>query len=171
METYEKIESIIQADIDSEQVGIDLHYKLLSILEKMEGKTISKRIETAFSKEYPEYSTYYEREHGMYHLTIWGNGIEYNDRERFLLGYESDPVVKIGSYEDRTGFLYHNCCNGSAAEERNNKRRGMLESGVDKIADIVDMYQRAHKAFHELEIESFYSIKKAFGLPDEHRRN
>ena len=181
MNTKEKIKAIMQADIDREQIGIDIYNVILGCVRKMEGQKITKRIATAVKEALPDYTVYYQHEYGMYNLLIWGKTITYEKRMSLLLGYDESNccdkpnTLRAGKREEsHSGFAYYSTCYGEAAEERNKKRRAIIASDkkLEKIASIVDTLKKSHAAFWALddEIEGIYAIQKAFSLPDQFAR-
>jgi len=99
----EKWESI-QDKIKDQKINYELWKKIESSLQKHEGKKITKRIETALKKDFPEYTIYLENLYGMYHIVLWGNGIEYQKNIRYLIGYESSNIINMKE------ILKHNMC-------------------------------------------------------------
>lgn len=94
-------ESELTAKIAAMIARQDLNYKTWKIAEsvivKFDGQKITKRIATALSKELPDYTVYYDTNHGMYDLVIWGNGIPYDNRISIYLGYvyDNNAIVNI----------------------------------------------------------------------------
>ena len=83
----------IQKKIQDQQENYRLWKIVESVLTRFEGQKITKRIETALKKELPEYTIYYVLEYGMYHVRIWGNGIQYDQRKGYLIGYSTNSRV------------------------------------------------------------------------------
>lgn len=177
MNTLETIKQVVQADIDREEIGIQMYERILGVIKKFEGKKITKAMATAVEKELsPEgYVVSYSPRHGMFYVSIWKKN--YNDRIEFLFGHESDPTFRIGdSRKERSGFAYSNTCYGDAAKERNAARLAMLqnEEGLNDFARVLDTMKEAKAAFAKaeqvlskfsrLDNPSIYSIKKAVGL-------
>jgi len=79
----------IQKKIQDQQENYRLWKIVESVLTRFEGQKITKRIETALQKELPEYTIYYGTEFGLYNIYIWGNGIPYNNRKGYLIGWVS----------------------------------------------------------------------------------
>jgi hypothetical protein len=82
----------IQERIEDAKLNYSLWKIIQSECNRREGQTISKRIETAIKKVLPDYTIYYSYQFGMFHLVLWGNGIEYEKRKTFYLGYDNNPV-------------------------------------------------------------------------------
>ena len=93
----DSVNAKIQARIIEAHFNYDLWKKIESACKKFEGKQFSKRIETEIKKLLPDYTVYYESGY-MYHLVIWGNGIDYNNRKSFMLGYDSNPVFSSSEF-------------------------------------------------------------------------
>jgi hypothetical protein len=86
-EIYKKV----QERIEDAKLNYFLWKTIQKECERWEGKAISKRIETALKKILPDYIVVFENRYGMFQLYIWGNGINYDHRKQFLLGYETSP--------------------------------------------------------------------------------
>lgn len=83
----------LQERIINQQFNYDLWKKVESVLQKFDGQKITKRIETALKKELPEYTINFENMYSYYNIYVWGNGIEYNHRKSYLIGYFDNPIV------------------------------------------------------------------------------
>jgi hypothetical protein len=136
--TTDQVKALIQAQIDRENQSIYLHNEIVKVLKNFEGKAISKRIATALQKIHPDWTVFYDTNYGMFHLSIWGGdtGLKYDSRYSALIGYESEPEVSIGESKYSRGFEYFDCCNGSAAIERNIARQATIDNPV-RIEDMV----------------------------------
>ena len=89
--------STIIADITAEQ---ERHLRVMTIITAIEpvlktfdGKKMSKRIETAIQKVLPDNTVFFGKSYSWYVLTFLGNGIEYEDRIEFNLGYFSSGDI------------------------------------------------------------------------------
>lgn len=85
----------IQNTINNQKINYNLWKKIESILTNFEGQTISKRIETTLKKELPGYSIFYKTDYGMFKIEIWGNGIDYNNRKSYLIGYSTNSILNM----------------------------------------------------------------------------
>jgi hypothetical protein len=153
MKTKQKIEKLL-SELQERQCRT---YKIFCAVRKavapFDGKPITKRIATAVEKALPEYTVYYERQYGMFHVIIWGNGIEYGDRLSLLLGYESAPTFHIGEPDKQhSGFEYYSCCYGSAEKERIDQTQKLLvdDRKLQRVADVVDNLISARAAWNKL---------------------
>ena len=90
-----KVFENIQNRIEDAKLNYFLWKKIEKILEKFEGKQITKRIETEVKKQLPEYTIYYKHDYTMFQLVVWGNGIDYNKNKTFYFGYDSNPYVNM----------------------------------------------------------------------------
>jgi len=89
----------LQDKISKEIARLELTETILSevleILRVFDGKKYTKRITDKIKFILPGKSVYFENRYGMYHLNIWGNGIDYEKRIDFFLGYQSSNPNKI----------------------------------------------------------------------------
>ena len=170
METLKKVIETIRKDQRRESEGIAIFDLMVETFKPFEGKQITKRLATALQKVLPDDTIYFERQYGMYHIRIWGNGTPYDQRRSFLLGYDTKPVYHEGEYHKKhSGFRDFSCCYGYAAIERNQQRETLLadEQRLQKIAKVINDYQAAKKALEGIDnftTPSWYSILKEFGL-------
>jgi len=94
----------IQNTIINQKINYNLWRKIESILTIFEGKKISKRIETELKNQLPGYSVFYKTNYGMYQIEIFGNGINYDNRKSFLIGYFSNPILNMTEVKN-----FNNC--------------------------------------------------------------
>jgi hypothetical protein len=73
--------------------AVDILSIIEPVLKSFDGKTISKRIETAIKKVLPEFTVYYGKSYSWYELKIWGNGVDYQNNLSLNLGYTSTSDV------------------------------------------------------------------------------
>lgn len=108
-----------------------LRDKLMTILAKFEGKTITKRVATAVDKALPEYTVYYsvDKVFGFRaELSLWKGSI--SGRVDFCLGHGKTFTME--------GFKEANPAD-FAADTRNVKRVAYLESGkAGELADAIN---------------------------------
>lgn len=175
METTETIRKTIEDNIKREQRGTAIFDVMVETFKPFEGKPITKRLATALEKAMPNHTIYYEKEFGMFHIRIWGNGIEYKDRLSFLIGYDSNPYYTEGKYETGnasncgTGFRAHSCCYGEAAKDRIKQAKAFLNNGpaMEKLYSTIRDYIAAKTALDKIDYAStpcYYSIMRAVGI-------
>jgi len=80
MTTIEEAKKTMQEEIRKNTLNNEAIDALRETIEKMRHREINKSLETRFKKDHPEYNASYAIEHGLFTFTIWGNGIEYNDK-------------------------------------------------------------------------------------------
>lgn len=163
--TIKEVERIIISeisdDIAEDMKRRDLYDLLLPVIKKHNGKKVTRRIDTAFKAVLPQNTlTSYSAEYGMYHIYVWGKGVEleYEDRVSFLLGYhglrESTPITV-------DEFAKHNACNGPAASER--------IADLEKI--LVNLIRIRAMAEAEVALSACEdTYKSLFDTPDAHAR-
>ena len=120
---YEKVTDKLREEIVKETERIVMHNVLMDYIKAHAGQKISKRIATFFQGKYPDNVVYYGAEYGMYHVKVWGNGIDYGQRVEFLIGYASEPYYNAEKFDTR-----YDGCYGYAARERNAVREQLLDS-------------------------------------------
>ena len=147
-DTKTKLLAAVSEQYDRESDGIALHNTVMEILETMDGKKITKRIETAVKKALPDHTVFYNNDYGMFHLAIWGNGIEYNDRENMCLGYADSnrEDVQNGIIDSKMFHSDYDCCRGVAAQERNARREDIIDNPerLTAIANDIDSIGGIH---------------------------
>lgn len=167
MTRLEKIQQCIREAQARDQFSSKLFERIRAALVPFDGKPISKRLATAAQKQLPEYTVYYRAEYGMFHLSIWGAGIEYNDRREFLLGYDSTSAFIIGAAEDDKGSFYgHNRWAWSAALERIQQCQAQLADTrtLQRLADAYEAKAQAERTIAEIQsypFEAQYAIERA----------
>jgi hypothetical protein len=164
--TLDTIKDTIQKDIEGELKNLAYFNQLVKVFKPFEGKKITKRMETAVKIVLPDRVVHLSKAHGMFNMEIWGADIARDDRLSFFMGYDSDPIYREGDAEKRlSGFRYFSCCYGSAAIERNEKRRDFLEDSakLKELARLFDNYKEAVSGldnYSEYETPSWYAIQK-----------
>lgn len=141
----------IDKRIERKRIDLRLVTVVFQACEKYEGKPITKRIATAVEKALPTYTVNYNRDYGMFHIRIWGNGIPYNNRFSSLIGYDSDicnPIVNMMCIRD-----YNKCHTLEAGRIKN------LETGRAIVQRLVTRWNRALSDLKRVHRES-----EAYGL-------
>jgi len=139
----QEVKEAIQANIDREQIGIDVFEHLSKVFEPFEDKKISERMATALRKNLPAgfRSCYLKRIASLIQIVVTPE--KYDDRLTFLLAYNSNPTFRQGKAQDsHSGFAYYNACHGEAARQRNQKRRE-LQSKAIMLAGLANTYEAA----------------------------
>jgi hypothetical protein len=119
--------------------------KIQETLKPFEGKQITKRLGTAIEKLYPESHVVYSTQYGMYQIYIWGNGIDYDKRLSFLLGYQGSQDI----YTEESFNKYNQC------HFLDKPRHEALESKKEKVPDWVNRWNKA--------AEELLTIQKEIG--------
>lgn len=170
MNTKETIKEAIEVDIAREQIGIELFNQLVEIFKPFEGKKISRRLATAIEKALPEHTVSYNTDYGHYNIRIWGNGIDFNERYDFLIGYDNNPYYREGTHEENhSGFRDFSGYYGFHAEERNKKRKEYLENDSDLsyISEAIEDYKEAVGKLNSIsnfDFPSWYSVVETAGI-------
>jgi hypothetical protein len=151
MVTIEQLKEILQHEYDDDATNQVVYLKLLAVMQKHEGKPLSKRILTDFTKANPEYTTYWNDDYGMYHLDIWDGDSRHtrDNKMHFLIGY------KQGSYApdvDLTRFPEHNAWAYRGAIERNILRVELIGNNakLSAIAKALNDYADAKERIENL---------------------
>lgn len=129
---YEKVVAKLREEFEREAKNIAMHDVLLDYIKDHEGQRISKRIATFFEGKYPDNTVYYGAEYGMFHVKVWGNGIDYGQRVEFLIGYASEPYYNAEKFDNK-----YDGCYGYAARERNATREYLLNDGSSDLWNAV----------------------------------
>jgi hypothetical protein len=115
----------IQDRINKLACRYDLFQSFIPVLKKFEGKKISKRIETALKEAFPKYNINLHEIANMVYIYIWGNGIEYGNRESFFVCYlESEQ----GLYHEDSFVNKHNGDIGNILECISKLKQGLIEA-------------------------------------------
>lgn len=115
--------------------------KVAEILQRYDGKKITKRMATAVEKELSDHEVRYNNWHGMYHLRVWENGQPYDSGLNMLLGYHG--FGSDNPFDHEKFCNEYAACYLRAAKERNSQREHLLR-------DDAWLYEVA-KAINELE--------------------
>ena len=133
----------IEKRIKRAQSNFELIQKVFKICEKFEGKRISKRIAGEFTKNYPEYKVNYNPSYGMYHLKIWGNGLEWDDHLSSLICYHNDPIVRLENVKK-----FNQCY---VLEEGRVER---MKEGLREVDYLINKWNSAVKVLDEVNSEA-----------------
>lgn len=134
MDTLDRNEVLKKIDevIKHQEITLVIINKFLEVVKKMDGKQISKRIATALEKEFPEYKVIWDTRYGMYHIDIWGNGIEYKDEIRIMIGYDTgDGHIHYDQILDFNGCY-----------TLDKERREQLIAFKEEIDNHIEVYQK-----------------------------
>lgn len=105
--TINTVKEAIQEQIKIKQDNLKILDAIEPVLKSFDGKTISKRIETAIKKALPEYTVYYGKSYSWYEVRIWGNGIKYDNSITLNLGYLRDTdTLNFDWFVKNNKFLY-----------------------------------------------------------------
>lgn len=91
----------LEASIAVYEKKLSVVKTVLDAIKAQDGKTFSKRVETAARTALPDHTVYYQ-DSGMIYLDVWGPGIEYNSRVHLFLGDKSN-----GRYSDKAAREKH----------------------------------------------------------------
>lgn len=166
MITKEEIREILEKHIKNEERNLLYHNLIKEILTPMDGKAVSKRIATAIQKKLPNASIYWDTQHGMYRIWVWGGETElkYDDRMFFLIAYPKHPYVDAEKFEKFDG--YH----GRGAEERLRKLKSLLDGNwTEQVCQKIQEYIQAKNNLDAILEDGFvnpayYDISRNAGL-------
>ena len=151
MVTIEQLKEILQREYDDDAGNQVVYLRLLAVMQKHEGKPLSKRILTDFTKANPEYTTYWDDSYGMYHINIWDGDSRHtrDNKMHFILGHKQGsyaPNVDVARFADSNAWAY------SAAIERNKLRVGLIENNakLSAIAKALNDYADARERIENL---------------------
>ncbi len=129
------------ADIEREIPGIEIHDQIGELLkEKWNGKILNKRFETQLKAKLSSYYgkeviVYYSNSYSTVDVKVWGTPALPTTNEAIQF-----YVSRVGQEADADKFHTDtDCCHGTAAQERNAKRKTLLEDEktLAKIANAV----------------------------------
>ncbi len=139
------LRKLIEDGIKREAEDIAVHKAVRTILDRHEGKQITKRIASDLEKAYPEWKVYYDVSYGMFHLNVrtperikeaGESDGKLSDYVRIFIGYNTSPFVSVASFEE------HDASNGYAAERRNQERQALADNlpRLTEIANVINTY-------------------------------
>jgi hypothetical protein len=139
--------------IDRYKKFIEFSNKVGEILKNFDGKSYSKRIETAIKKALPEYQIYMEHVASQYYINIRGNGISYEDKIHIFIGY-SDRIFKYDDYVNQYNRL-----------ESTIKSIEQHKNGIAKIPEMVERYNKLLSDVRQLTDDAeAYNMEYTFDL-------
>jgi hypothetical protein len=159
---------------------------MCEILKPFEGKQISKRMETAAQKAFPDYRVRYKTDYGLLQIEIIVTGQHWNretgvttpeDKLTFLIGYEdsAERVFSLDKTEYSRGFKYLSVCYGEGAKKRIEYAEHVLQHPevITGLAFNIDLVHQARERIEDMtaysrEFENifpaWYAIKALAGL-------
>lgn len=145
MVTVEQVRNIIQSEYDDDALCNSIYKKLENALKPFDGKLVSKRMATAFTKAYPEYTVYWDDNYGMYHLNVHGGDSkrDFNHSLRFYIAHKMmhgyAPGFKLAELSEENAWATR------GVKERNTQRTKILnnEELLCKIAIALNHYESA----------------------------
>jgi hypothetical protein len=122
----------------TEQLAI--YNAALEVMQSFEGKQITKRIATALEKKLPGKVIHYSTEYSWYAISIWGDGVAYDNAIRLNLGY-----LSAGNTLDLAKVKEHNLCYGLHSERLVNIAaiRDSVPARLAKINKAIEAYNAA----------------------------
>jgi len=131
--------------IQKEQADIELLDTIAKTLKPFEGKVVTKRMETALKKSFPDHVVCFEDLVMYTNILIWKKNFE--NRKSFLLAYKENY-----NYSENT-FREKNAWAGTAAQERIKDLKAITPKAIKKMANDIDNYNKAWKT-----IEKYYDL-------------
>jgi hypothetical protein len=145
--TKEQIKNIIQEQYNRELADYIWFNDFMEVIKQFEGKPISKRIETALKKAFPDVTFSYDILAGMYRIFAWGQvtGRTYDNRMTFYIGNipfgSNDNTVLINEVKIRESMTSFD----TAALKRNEYRQQLLKNDtmLDEIVSAFNAFNDA----------------------------
>lgn len=134
---------------------------LQEVVKKHDGRKITRRIETDLKKlpGMEKLTIYYTKEHGMYRIIIWGDGIEYDDRFSSLLGYDSEGgVLSLEKWREKNQCHFLDEQRIKQLERGKKEIVGLCESWNKALKELQDVHKKA-EAF-KLEYDFDLTVKR-----------
>lgn len=125
------------------ELELDIVKRALPIIEKFEGKKITKHIETAVKKVFEADRVWLRDEYGMYQLKIVPAGMSFDSAISIILGYHSSNVVNMKNIIERNQCYL-----------LNEGRIVKLKNGIKHIAGLVEKRDKALALFAEIAVEA-----------------
>lgn len=146
MSIQEDIKAIWQEGMNRDNENKAYFDAMVTILEKMEGQKVTRRIATAFQKQFPDLVVHWKTDFS-FELLFRGDGIEYGKRKQFFFGSSDKP--RFISVED---FKERNIAYGQAVEERNAGRLKFMadENWLNTVAKEITIYRRVKESLDNL---------------------
>lgn len=153
--TVEKQEKIIKERLHCYKFQLTTVINIFPILEKYEGKKITKHIETTLKKAFPELDINLRDQYGMFHIKAQpaGDHLEY-EYISMLIGYDNDPFIRMNQIKE-----YNKCYTLNAGRVK------QLEAGQPHIKKMVEKRNQIIKMLDELKLEAeMYNMTYDFDL-------
>ncbi len=136
-----------QAKRDHE--GLKWYMLILNVIgDKFEGKTVSKRIETAVKNEvhktHPNMVVSYSHHYSWFEISLWENN--YNDKFTYQLCYENDPTLGVKKFAERNTWV-----SVGAPKRLADLQTINLDEVAEKIVQAMDKIAEATKELESLE--------------------
>lgn len=144
--------NVILESVTKQMESYILYTKILGIIElilqKFEGKRITKRIETAIQEALPSYTLYYGHPYLWYTLQVWDKNITFDQRMNLNLGY--NDTFSMEEFKKNNTSYYLDA-----------DRHTQLKKYIDNPSILEVMIQ--NKNFIKEEIKKYNSL-----IPDEY---
>jgi hypothetical protein len=152
----EQVKQAIDVIIARMKLDEELFTHIMNALKRFEGKTITRRIETAI-KALPALQGFYvsyDSQHTMFQIKIWSEkkGITYENMFSILLSYRDNPIVNT------TWILENNKRYGNVAQ-----RIKRLEAFKELAGDFCNRWNHSVQQLNAIEAElDEYKVKYIF---------
>lgn len=165
--TRKQIENLIQGELEKEAQDYIWFNKFMEVIKQFEGKQITKRIETALKKAYPDITFYYEVSCSIYHMYVWGKPVNRDFNNRMMLFIVSTWGGDTPNIINEAGIRKSMCCYDTAAIERNDNRKKLLKNDT-MLNEIVNAFNAFNTAKERIDAIFAYEnhIDDRYNLDD-----
>jgi hypothetical protein len=146
--TDQEIENRIKKYISDTESSIFWFNEILKVIEKMEGKKISKRFETELKKRFPKMNISLVYGPVFPSIIVWGNIIPYDERKTFYLKLHGENIFSQDVFKKENYFI---CYKARAAIDDYksalncvsnwNKKRNALIDELKALDSMLETYQ------------------------------
>ena len=141
--TVKEIEEKIQSKISKHETFSDIFENVLDVLVSFEGKKPSKRIETAVKKKLQKHSVYFKKSEyfpNNTHLTIWGNGLDFENRLEIDLSNNEFELINLNNIKNCNQWAYYHW-----------EKRLKHAQALDRAKQFVKQYEFAQRQINVLQ--------------------
>ena len=147
---FEAVKKQVEEYIIKEEREFVIYSKIMEVFKAFDGKQVSKRMETAVKKVFPDYHIYLENDY-LIILHIWGKEVAYDNRVNIYLRKGKD-ALNPSAYSHAETLA--NSGHFSYIPEKNEKLRASLANDGKMLKIMVEEWNRALKVLQNLNEES-----------------
>jgi hypothetical protein len=146
---FEAVKKAVEDYIVKEEREFALYTKVMDVFKAFDGKPVSKRMETAVKKVFPDYHIYLENEY-LIILHIWGKEVAYDNRINIYLRKGKD-ALNPSAYSHAETLA--NSGHFSYIPEKNEKLKASLLNDARVIKELVGDWNNCVKRLQAINEE------------------